>query len=184
MNIKYFKKLFSIAALMIAMTGANAQWYGEVAYVSATSKYTTSSIRVESNPKSIGAFIGYTLNENFAAEGLIGTGLGGTDVKVNGASQSNPVTSKTDYLYGAFLKPRAKLNDEFELFGRLGYIKGKFTSSNSSASSSDVKGDWAYGVGANYYFNKTTYVSASWMNFYNKDGVKFDGWTVGLGIKF
>jgi hypothetical protein len=182
--MKSIKKLFAIAALMIAMTGANAQWYGELAYVSATGKYSTSSSRVESNPKSIGAYIGYTLNENFAAEGLIGTGLGGTDVKVNGASQANPVTSKTDYLYGAFLKPRAKLNDEFEVFGRIGYIKGKLGSSDSSASSSNVRGDWAYGVGANYYLNKTTYVSASWMNLYRKNGVKFDGWTVGLGIKF
>lgn len=178
------QKFFTIAALMIAATGANAQWYGELAYVSSTTKYSTSNSTVKSTPESIGAYIGYELNENFAAEGLIGTGLGGTDVKVNGASQSNPVTSKTDYLYGAFLKPRAKLNDEFEVFGRLGYIKGKVTSSNSSASSSDVKGDWAYGVGANYYFNKTTYISASWMNLYRKDGVKSDGWTVGLGIKF
>ena len=114
----------------------------------------------------------------------MGTGVGGTDVKVNGARQSNPVTSKIDYLYGAFIKPRAKLSEEVEVFGRLGYIKGKTTASNSSASSSNIKGDWSYGAGVNYYVNKSTYVSASWMNLYRKDGVKSDGWTIGLGLKF
>jgi hypothetical protein len=177
--MKPVKKLFAIASLMIATTGANAQWYGELAYVSATSKYSTSSNRVTSTNELISGYIGYELNKNFAAEGLIGTGLGGADVKVNGVSQSNSVTTKFDYVYGAFLKPRVKLNNEFEMFSRLGYIKGKTTSSTS-----EERGDWAYGVGANYYFNKTTYASASWMNLYSKGGVRFDGWTVGIGIKF
>lgn len=182
--MKSTKKLLAIAALATAVTAANAQWYGELTYISATTKYSNSTSTVKSTPESIGAYIGYELNSNFAAEGLIGTGLGGTNVKVNGVSQSNPVTSKTDYLYGAFIKPLAKLNDEFEVFGRLGYIKGKTTSSNTSASSSTIKGDWSYGVGANYYLNKTTYVSASWMNLYRKDGVKSDGWTIGVGLKY
>jgi len=179
--MKSTKKLFAIAALFTVVTGAHAQWYGELAYVSAT---TTASNNVKSTPEALGAYIGYQLNENIAVEGLIGAGLGGTDVKVNGASQSNPVTEKIDYLYGAFVKPRAKLNDVFEVFGRLGYIKGKITASNSRSSLTLVKGDWSYGVGANYYLNKTTYVTASWMNLYQKDAVKSDGWAVGLGLKF
>jgi hypothetical protein len=177
-------KLISITVLATAASCASAQWYGELTHVSATTKYSSSNTNIESNPKSIGAYIGYQLNDNFAAEGLIGTGIGGTDVKVNGASQNNPVTAKTDYLYGAFVKAKNNLSEEVEVFGRLGYLEGKTTSSNTSASSSTVKGDWAYGLGTNYHVNKKTYVSASWMNLHNKDSVKSTGWTIGLGFKF
>jgi len=182
--VKSTKKLLAIAAMATAVTTANAQWYSELTYISATSKYSNSTRTVESTPELIGVYIGYELNNNFAAEGLIGTGLGGTDVKVNGVSQSNPVTSKTDYLFGVFIKPQAMLNDEFEVFGRLGYIKGKSTSSNTSASLSDIKDDWSYGVGANYYLNKSTYVAANWMNLYRKNGVNSDGWAIGVGLKY
>lgn len=182
--MKSIAKLALISALLVGATTTHAQWYGEIAYISAKTTYSTTSSTVKSTPEMIGAFIGYELNKNFAAEGLIGTGLSGTDVKVNGASQSNPVTATTDYLYGAFVKPRFELNDDVEMFARLGYIKGKTTSSNSSSSTTDTKGDWSYGIGANYNFSKTTYVTASWMNLYRKDGVKSDGWLIGIGYKF
>ncbi len=178
------KKLVYIAALFVASTAANAQWYGDLTYLSATTKRTDSSSTVKSTPKTIGAFIGYEVNENFSAEGLIGAGIGETEVKVNGVSQGNPVMSKTDYVYGVFVKPRLKLNGEIEVFARLGYIQGKTTSYNSSGSSTVVKGDWAYGAGANYFFSKSTYITASWMNLYRKDNVRSDGLMVGLGLKF
>ncbi len=182
--MKSVYKFIAIGTMTIAASGAQAQLYGEIHYLSATTKTSASVGTIKTEPQIIGAYIGYGLHENIAVEGLVGTGLGGADVKVNGASQSNPVTAKNDYLYGAYLKPRAKVNDDVELFRRVGYVKGKTTSSVLSLSAAETTSDWAYGVGANYYLTKQTYVTASWMSLYRKDSTKTDGWTIGLGLKF
>ena len=48
----------------------------------------------------------------------------------------------------------------------------------------DTDGDWAYGLGGNYYFDRNSYVSANYLRFYDKDNVKGDGITIGVGMKF
>jgi hypothetical protein len=37
-------------------------------------------------PQTVGLYLGYGLNENLAIEGFIGTGIGGSDVLLNGAT--------------------------------------------------------------------------------------------------
>ena len=73
-----------------------------------------------------------------------------------------------------------------ELFARLGYadskVKLKVPSLDASASDSD--NDFSFGLGLNYAFSRNVYMSADYMSYYNKDGVKADGFTLGVGYKF
>jgi hypothetical protein len=186
--MKSSHKLLGAAALLVTATAAQSQLYTELTYTASKTKYSGAGITTESAPQTLGVLLGYAVNENLAVEGLIGTGIGGSDVKLNGATQSIPVTAKTDYLYGVFLKPSLKLNDSFEAFFRIGYNEAKTTSSNSTGSATNTYGDLAYGIGANYHFNKptykSTYVTVSWMDLYRKDSVKSDGLSFGVGYKF
>ena len=41
-----------------------------------------------------------------------------------------------------------------------------------------------YGVGLNYTVSDKMTVGADYMSYYNKDGVKGTGFTIGLGLRF
>jgi len=49
---------------------------------------------------------------------------------------------------------------------------------------SDSGGDMAYGAGLSYRITDTTSLNADYMSYYNKDGVKGTGFTIGLGMRF
>ena len=41
-----------------------------------------------------------------------------------------------------------------------------------------------YSVGLNYKISKSMYLTGSWISLNNKDNIKGDGWSVGLGYLF
>lgn len=171
--IKSVSKAILAVGLLLSLTAAHAQWYGEVGYVSAVIKSTSNTGRaVRSEPKLIGGFVGYEINENFAAEGFFATGLNEADVKVDGRSQTNPVVGKIPYAYGFYLKPKVKLNGNVEIFARAGYIKGKAEYSTNTFVYQQEQSDWSYGLGVNYFLTQTTYATAGWMNLYNSARTK------------
>lgn len=184
--MKLTKKNAAIGMLCsFAFAGAvQAQVYTEVSYSNLTSRGTVSSGNTESNGQSVAGIVGYGLNSNYSVEGLLGTGLGGADVKLNGASQAHPVTSRLDQVVGVYVRGKKDLNEDASVFVRLGWNEWRTTASNNLGSASSTLSDWAYGVGLNYRINQSMYVTGSWMNVYNKDSVKADGWSVGLGYRY
>ena len=184
MKFKMKPVAYGLLSLFGCIGTVQAQIYTEVSYLNLSSRATVSAGKTESNGEVISGLIGYSLNSNFSVEGVLGTGLGGADVKLNGASQTRPVTSKLNQSYGAYLRTSMDLTPEVSVFARLGWNEWRTTASNSLASSSSTLSDWAYGAGMNYQINPTTYLSASWMNVYNKDSVKVDGWSIGLGHRY
>lgn len=175
-----------VLAASIAMTSAQvlAQVYGEVSYQATTIKSTINGNSVQSKPGAVVGYIGYDLHDNLAIEGSLSLGVGSADTTVNGASQSNPVSTKIDHGYGVYLKPKVRVDESVEVFGRLGYTQGKSTSSTATVSSSETKSDWAYGLGVNYALSTKTYLTATWMRLYDKDNTKSTGMTVGVGYRF
>ena len=109
-------------------------------------------------------------------------GLSDDSVKFNGATTVAKL--KIDNSFGVFLKPKAMLNENIEIFGRLGYMNSKLTASGAGLSLSDSDSGFAYGLGANYYVNKNTYLTVSYLNAYDKDSTTISGVTFGLGTKF
>lgn len=171
--MKVIIKTAAIAALAFAAAGAQAQLYGELGY---------SAVKVDGAGANIdlGALtgvIGYGVHPNLAVEGMLAFGV--NDDRIGAAKV------ELEHSYGLFAKPRVMLSPNFELFGRLGYVESKLkTSAPGYQSLSDTDGDWAYGVGANYYFDRNSYLGANYLQFYDKDGVKADGFTIGVGMKF
>ncbi len=170
--MKSITKIAAAAAIAFAAAGAQAQLYGEVGY---------SAINVDMpghgvDLGAISGIVGYGVHENLAFEGFLALGV--NDDKIGSTKV------ELEHAYGIFAKPRVMLNPNFELYGRLGYVESKAKGSNSLGSLSDSDGDWAYGIGGNYYFNPNTYLGVSYTRLYDKHDVQADGLTVGVGMKF
>ena len=171
--MKIIIKTTAIAALAFAAIGAQAQVYGELGY----SALNVEGAGADVNLGALTGVVGYGLHPNLAVEGMLSLGV--KDDKVGAAKV------ELEHSYGIFAKPRVMLNPNLELFGRVGYVESKLkTSAPGYGSLSGTDGDWAYGVGANYYFDKNSYLGANYLRSYDKDGVKADGFTVGVGMKF
>ena len=178
--MKTISKIIAITAFAITATAAQAQIYGEVGYTALKLKGTSGGTTLEASPSALGATIGYEVHENVAVEAMGIFGI--SDDTVKGTSIA--AKAKINSSYGLFVKPKTMLGENFEIFGRLGYMNSKATVSGAGFSSSTTGSSFAYGLGANYYVSKTTYLTVNYMNLYNKDSVKIDGLTFGLGMKF
>ena len=178
------KSVVLAASMAMASAQVLAQVYGEVGYQATTIKSTVAGNKVKTSPDTVVGYIGYDLHDNLAIEGSLILGVGSADTKVNGASQSKPVSTKIDHGYGVYLKPKVRVNQSVEVFGRLGYTQGKSTSSTATVSSSETKSDWSYGLGVSYALSTKTYLTATWMRLYDKDSTKSNGLTVGVGYRF
>ena len=174
--MKIITKTVTVAALALAAAGANAQLYGELGYTDIRDKFSDSGTEYKANLGAINGIIGYGVHENLAVEGMLAFGV--KDDTVAG------VKAELEHSYGVFVKPRVMLNPNFELFGRFGYVEHKLKASVPGHSLSDSNGDWAYGLGANYYFKPSTYGTLSYMRLYDKDGETVNGLTLGVGMKF
>ena len=183
MAMTNMKKLTVVCALG-AVGLAQAQAYLEGSYLYGANKATSSVGTTESTGGLAAGIVGYQFHPNISVEGMLATGLTNDDIKLNGATQRTPVTQKGDVSAGAFVRAKAALRDSVEVFARLGRVEWRATSTAGTASASSNLTDWVYGLGLNYKLTKSMYLSGSVMSLYNKDNIKADGWSIGIGYKF
>lgn len=176
--------LLGLFASLTCVGALHAQVYTEVQYMSAHSRGTGSAGSTESRGDTLSGLVGYQLTDVFSVEGLLGTGLGGADVKLNGVSQTHPVTSRLDHAVGIYVRAKHDLNKDASVFARFGWNEWQTTASNSLASAQNTYSDFAYGVGLNYQITQSTYLTSSWMSAYNKNSIKVDGLAIGLGYRY
>lgn len=174
-------RVLSVSALLAtAAVASQAQVYVEGAYTPLSVKAGGDSVK----PAALSGIVGYEVNPNLAVEGFLGLGV----KKVSVSDQYGSADLKMSKSFGVFLKPKVMLNDSAEVFARVGFaqstLKVNLTDSQGSFSSSGSDGSFAYGLGGNYYLNKQTYLTGSYMSFYNKDGLKVTGFNLGAGYKF
>ena len=182
MNTKILKTAVAAAAL-VCVVGAQAQSkpgaspvYGELGWASIT--YKESGYKLQ--PGMVRAIVGTEVNPNLSVEGMLGFGVADDTVNIQGVR----VTGEINHAWGVFLKPKASVAPNLELFGRVGYVKTKVTASVPGYAISDTGGDLAYGAGLSYKISDSTSLNADYMSYYNKDGVKGTGFTIGLGLRF
>lgn len=179
--MKKMIRFLGAAAILATTVTAQAQVYVEGAIAPLTLKDSDAPV-LKAKPTVLTGFVGYEIHPNVAVEGFLGLGANNSSVTVDGAGTD--VKAKISNSYGVFVKPRVMINNEVELFGRLGYARSKMKLSANGESASESDGSLAYGVGGNYYLNKQTYLTVSYMNFYSKDGLKATGLNLGVGYKF
>ncbi len=164
------------AVLATAAVAAQAQVYVEGAFSAMTYKDGSVSL----NPYAFSGVLGYEVSPNLAVEGLLSVGVKDDSI----TEQGYKVNVGLSNAMGVFLKPKVMLSNEFEVFGRVGYAQTKMKFSSTDGSAKDAGSAFAYGLGANYYLDKTTYVTASYINLYDKNKQKINGFNIGVGYKF
>ena len=178
------KKIALASVLATAAISVQAQTYGEIGYTSTTFKETVDGFAVKASPSAIRAILGYELNPNLAVEGMVAIGMGGASIKVNDVSIPG-LELKIENAVGVYLKPKMKLNDAVEVFGRLGYASVKGTlSATGLGSDSGTDNSFSYGAGLSYAIDPKMSLNGDYMQYLSKDGAKVNGFTFGVGYKF
>lgn len=170
-------------ALSAAAFGAHAQtspmsnMYVEGSVASVTTDFGDG---LKYKPRTVAAIVGYNVHPNLAVEGMLGLNASKGTATIQNVSTSLKYTSTV----GVFIKPRVAINNEAEVFARLGYVQSRAKATAGTTTLTDTDEDFAYGLGANYNFDKNLYATLGYMVYYKKDDVKSSGFNVGVGYRF
>ena len=128
--------------------------------------------------------LGYNFDKNFSGEVVAGGGINSDSFYYG----STYVTFKVNSVYGAYLKAKAEVSPDLEIFARLGILHSDatVTASNWAASywGNGYDNSVSFGAGAQYNFAKTVYGQVDYMSYYNKSGITSAGPSASIGVKF
>lgn len=174
------KKIVMAVAAIAACAAAQAQtespFYAELGYTGITYEEPAA----KAHPGMLRAIFGWEASPYVAIEAMGAFSVNDDTVRVGGTN----VDLKVEHAWGLYVKPKMKLGDDVEVFGRLGFAENRIKASAGNISISDTGNDVSYGLGLKYAFSKTVYGAVDYMRYYDKDSVKIDGFTLGLGYKF
>lgn len=164
-------KVATVACIALLATGAQAQsMYGELGF--GALNYREPGLKLK--PGMVRGLLGYQISPNVFAEGMLGVGANTDTASGSGASL------KVNNMVGAFVKAQANVTSSFAVYGRLGgaYTKLKVNGVPDTGSS------LAYGLGVSYDISKSLYLNADYMNYYDRNNQKIDGYALGVGLRF
>lgn len=162
------KKIAFASLLILAGASAQAQAvYGDVAYQLFDTELTT-------DPAALRATLGFEFTPMLAGEVMLGLNARSGKETVNGI----PVTSKLDQLVGVYVKPKFKINQSFELYGRAGFVSSKVSASALGSSVSDSTSGFSYGIGASYYITPALSINVDYMDYDELEG------GIAIGVKY
>lgn len=175
-------KKIAIAALITlgALSSAQAQYFGELAFVGTTIKEDKAGPKF--TPNALRATLGYELNPQIAIETMVAVGAGSkkiTDDKgINGRF-------KISNSLGVFVKPKVQISQDLEVFARLGVHRASLKATWDDGDSNDFSATaFSYGVGTSYQVTSTMSINADYMHYGKKEGVTYRGFAIGVGYKF
>lgn len=185
--MKTLVKALATAALAVTASAAQAQLYGEMAYIPLKFSLAAAGSSVEASPKALGLTLGYEFHKNVAVEGLVAFNAGDDTPTDSGATVLGKL--KVSNAYGFFVKPKTMLGAKLEVSARLGYMNTRFDISGPGPAGAIVStsirdNGFAYGAGARYDLGTHTYLAVNYTSFYNKDDGKVNGFTFGVGMKY
>jgi len=171
--------LVSTAALAQSKSNTNS-YYAELGL---NMLQNTISDRSYSNANSFGARLGKNLSENFAVEGVY---ISGMEDATFSSTATGALTYKQTGSYGLYIKPKAKITNELELFGRIGYFYSNGTSytANTRRTVDVSENAVSYGLGVTYNISKNVYTSLDYMQWDKKDSTDIRGFGLNVGFNF
>ena len=134
-----------------------------------------------SSANSFGLRLGQNLSKDFAVEAIYSSGMSDSTYS---STSTGALTFRNRGSYGLYLKPKAKINDDLEVFGRAGYFRINSTLKSSSTSEDNTDDAFSYGLGAAYKISKTVYTSLDYTSFYNKESTNINGLGLSVGFNF
>jgi outer membrane autotransporter protein len=162
------------ASLLLGGVAAHAQQAPAASPVYGELGYSWAQIQgngFKATPGAVRGIVGYNLHPNLAVEGML---EGGT-----GHETDNGVSAKLKSSYGLFVKPKYDIGNA-ELFARVGWARTNLDLSTGDVSSNS----FAYGLGAKYNLTPRMNVGLDYTRLADKNGVKVDGVTLGVGYNF
>jgi len=165
---------------LIAAPAAQAQSvYGELGYsaLSASLSVPVLGVSVKSEPAMARAMIGISPFAGLGVEGMIGTGV--RDDRLRGNAPINSRV-KVDEFLGVYLASRLNLGP-VELFGRAGVAETRVRFEGLGTGSDS---GFSYGGGLRLLPTDSLTLSLDYMSYLDKSGVKIDGYTFSVGLKF
>ena len=153
--------------------------YGELGYsaLSASLSVPVLGVSVKSEPAMARAMLGISPFAGLGVEGMIGTGISDDRLRGTGGIDSHV---KVDEFVGVYLASRLNLG-VVELFGRAGVAETRVRFDGLGSGSDN---DFSYGGGIRLLPADNLTLSLDYMNYLDKDGVKIDGYTFSIGLKF
>jgi opacity protein-like surface antigen len=152
--------------------------YGELGYTF----LKVDAFGTSTRPDALRGIIGYDFHPFFAVEGMGAWGVRDNtkNLAINGVPTN--VTGSMDYMFGIWLKPKYDINQQAEVFGRIGWNHSKFKATSTGfLDRTETRDDLAWGVGANYRFTPQWYAGIDWMRYSNQSNTHADGLTLTVG---
>lgn len=166
------------SALLVPMSalaaGAEPGFYLGAAYTQAT--WDIAGVDKDADLGVLSARGGYQINDYVAVEGRLGTGV--QDDKVYG------VKVELQDTYGVYAKLGVPTEIGLYPYALLGVTHVKVKASVPGYSASDSDSDVSYGVGVDYWFNRSVSAGLEYANYYDKNSDKITGLTLGVNYKF
>jgi len=177
------KNFFTLLAFTLISAQAFAQsngLYGEVAY-GATNIKDTSSYNLGTWKPAVARFtLGKVIADNVAVEGFLTQGISKSSVTYSGYNFEIALNTS----YGVALRPFYKLNDDFEVFGRVGKYVNKSTATYSSTTESFTFYNTLYSIGTAYKINNSFNATLDYTKYNNKGDLDVSQTAVGLRYNF
>ena len=180
-------KIVVLAAAM-ACSGAFAQsksnddsMYVSMGYNSG--QYTVGPIPGLSNANHLVITLGKNMSENYALEGVYASGMSDS----SSTSLGTTVNIKMTTSYGLYVKPKAKITDAIEVFGRFGYLSLKSSFTVPAFPSNNANNDGtspSWGLGTSMKYTDKIYGTLDWMQMYKKDDADIKGFGLSVGYNF
>lgn len=128
------------------------------------------------SPTGLELKFGTYVSDRVAFEGRIVKGVGDDSIKVLGID----VNLEVDSAISLFLKGDLPLSPTANLYGLIGFTKGKITASVPGFAFSVDDSGLSYGVGAETELSNDVYVSGEYVFYLSEDTYDYSGFNLGL----
>ncbi len=173
----------AMALATLGTLDAHAQVYGELGYTSASVWYELFDSKTEFSQKALRGVVGYELTPNLAVEGQATFGVGNNSMKDDG--QTVPDTkARLDSVFGVYVKPKTKLGDKVEVFGRVGNSRNRISTTEAGVGTTYSDTAVSLGAGLSYALTPAASLNIDYMQSLQTDLTRSSGLTIGVGYKF
>lgn len=132
------------------------------------------------NPNGIGIKVGKFVADNVAIEGQLAFGAGSDSTTYLGVD----VDLKLKQAISVFVKGYMPLSSSANVYGLLGFTKGKLEASASGTTISADDSGLSYGIGAETKMGNDMYISGEYIFYISESDYDYTGFNIGISKKF
>ena len=170
------KKTCKIMIVATALTLSAHSMGGETYYGGGLTSLDLTDNGLDLSVTTLHGLVGTRFNQNFAAEIRLGTTI--ADDTLDG------IDVEVESFYGAYLKGAAQISEIIYPYIIAGYTRGEVKASYQGNSASEAESDVSFGVGVDLSLFSTTKLNLEYINYLDKGGAEFSGFSLGFSKAF